>query len=185
MLWLPCPTPPLTITSNFPITAVNEDQVENSNLFMVDLSKKIDIIRDTLTLCSSKEYISGRIEVEPNFDYLVVLANPTQLFPSTTILHLIELVSKEAVSPAYEVFLQAPSHTFINDMMEAPKVDPEQKQDEDQHAKIADLLSFVEEIAKSDTLVKDCKKQIAKMQQGGSADNWFDNAIFPNDYLRT
>ena len=39
---------------------------------------------------------------ESNYDYFVILSNPSQLFPSLTVLHMVDLVSKDATLPPYE-----------------------------------------------------------------------------------
>ena len=119
----------------------------------------IEVIREVLTIRSSKEYLCGKLLCDANYDYLVILANPTQLFPSLTLLHQIDLVSKDSALPPYEILVKTYS--------ESPSVSstPDRKSqkivDEDRDAKIEDLLSFVSEIANSDVLVKDVHQKIA------------------------
>ena len=143
---------------HFPV--MNDDE-SNASQFIMDHSAKIDIIKEVMMINSSKEYITGRQSVDPHYDYLVILGNPTTLFPSLTVLHMVELVSQNAASPPYEMFLRAPSSTFINDMMDPPK-NASKVQDEDKEAKIEDLLDFVTEIARSDSLVKDVSRRFSK-----------------------
>lgn len=139
---------------------ISEDgQETDGGFYMVDMNSKIDVVKQSMTVSSSKEYVSGKHCVDPFYDYLVILGNPSTLFPSTTVLHLVELVSQDAVSPVYEMFLKAPKAAFINDVMEPPK-STEKIQDEDREAKIEDLLNFVTEIAKSDSLISDVKKKL-------------------------
>lgn len=145
-------------------TATDEGQ-ETGDFYMVDINSKIDVVKQSMTVNSSKDYVSGKHSVDPFYDYLVILGNPSTLFPSTTVLHLVELVSQDAVSPVYEMFLKAPKAAFINDVMEPPKTS-EKYQDEDREAKIEDLLNFVTEIAKSDNLVGDVKKKVVGPTSG-------------------
>ena len=118
-------------------------------------------MKDCITVMSSKAYTIGKHLVEPSYDYLVVLVNPSQLFPSATILHTIEVVSKDSVSPPYEIFTRplAPSggENGNDSDFHQPRI-----VDENRDAKIEDLLSFVSEITKSDLMSKDCKKKLEK-----------------------
>ena len=77
--------------------------MKNCELFMLDLSSSLEVVKETTTLNSSKTYISGKLLCDMNYDYLLVLTNPTQLFPTLTVLHLVDLVSKDAMLPPYEI----------------------------------------------------------------------------------
>ena len=126
-------------------------------ILISDSKEDYEVIKESITVMSSKAYTVGKILVEPSYDYLVVLVNPSQLFPSATILHTIEVVSKDSISPPYEIFTQtlAPSNG------ENGNEDNQQRiVDENRDAKIEDLLSFVSEITKSEMMSKDCKKKM-------------------------
>ena len=117
-------------------------------------------MKECITVMSSKAYTIGKHLVEPSFDYLVVLVNPSQLFPSATILHTIEVVSKDSASPPYEIFTQ-PLATSGGENGNGHEYQAKAI-DENREAKIEDLLSFVSEITKSDLMSKDCKKKLEK-----------------------
>jgi hypothetical protein len=51
------------------------------------------------------------------------MANPNQLFPSMTILHLVEVVSKNAASPAYDFFVKKSSIKSITVLSNEPNLD--------------------------------------------------------------
>ena len=162
------------IAFHFSLSVENKDEMENCELFMLDMSASVEVIKEPMTLNSSKIYISGKILCDSSYDYLVILSNPTQLFPSLTVLHLVDLVSKDASKPPYEISPSvqekaksrnvadwgfAPPSTKKN-----PSNDPESKiKDEEKEAKIIDLLNFVREIAKSEDLTKD--NRVKKLSQ--------------------
>ena len=95
-----------------------------------------------------------------------MLSNPTHLFPSLTVLHLVDLVSKDASKPPYEIspsVQEKAKSRNVPDWGFAPPSlikhssnEAESKlKDEETDAKIIDLLNFVREIAKSEDLTKD------------------------------
>ena len=125
------------------------------------LGKKDDyeVVKESITVMSSKAYCVGKIPVDPSFDYYVILTNPSQLFPSATILHTIEVVSNDTIDPPYQIFTVPP--TQANSEMEENGQKAKVK-DENREAKIEDLLTFVCEITKSDLMSKECKKKLEK-----------------------
>ena len=141
--------------------------MENCELFMLDMSASVEVIKEPMALNSSKIYISGKLLCDSNYDYLVILSNPTQLFPSSvTVLHLVDLVSKDASKPPYEIspsVQEKAKSRNVADWGFAPSSskkkssnDAESKlKEEEKEAKIIDLLNFVREIAKSEDLTKD------------------------------
>ena len=114
-------------------------------------------MKESITVMSSKDYFVGKIPVEASFDYYVILTNPSQLYPSATILHTVEVVANDTIDPPYEIFTCPPP---------PPNSEKEEKVDkvidENREAKIEDLLTFVCEITKSDLMSKDCKKKLEK-----------------------
>ena len=138
--------------------------MKNCEHFMLDLSSSVEVVMETTTLNSSKTYISGKQLCDMNYDYLLVLNNPSQLFPSLTVLHLVDLVSKDAVLPPYEIppSVQENSNTsnkgwhFLS-KNPSTSAKSDKTHDEDREAKIVDLLNFVQEISKSEDLIKDSR----------------------------
>ncbi len=65
---------------------------------------RLEVVREAVGVrCSKKEYNIGKLACDPGFIYLVVLENPNYLFPSISVLHSVELVSKDSASPPYEL----------------------------------------------------------------------------------
>ena len=137
--------------------------MENCERFMLDLSSTVEVVKEAVALNSSKIYISGKLLCDASYDYLVILSNPTQLFPTLTVLHLVDLVSKDAAKPPYEIS-NTPENssrdntchlTSTNSISEKLNSNSGKFQDEEKEAKILDLLNFVQEIAKSEDLIKD------------------------------
>ena len=148
--------------------------MENCELFMLDLSATVEVIKEPMTLNSSKIYISGKILCDSSYDYLVILSNPTQLFPSLTVLHLVDLVSKDASKPPYEISPSVQEKAKSRNVADWGFAPPSSKKkssndaeskliDEEKEAKIIDLLNFVREIAKSEDLTKD--NRVKKLSQ--------------------
>ena len=79
---------------SFIFLALNDDSATNE--FSTDPSNSMEVAREAETIPSSKDYTIGKIPCEYPFDYLLVLSNPCQIFPSTTILHLVDLISENA-----------------------------------------------------------------------------------------
>ena len=80
---------------SFIFLALNDDD-SATNEFSTDPSNSVEVAREAETIPSSKDYTIGKIPCEYPFDYLLVLSNPCQIFPSTTILHLVDLTSENA-----------------------------------------------------------------------------------------
>lgn len=156
------------------ITSTNQQATNNEikpeyNQLYASFSKKDDyeVVKESMTVMSSKAYCVGKIPVEPSFDYYVILTNPSQLFPSATILHTIEVVSNDTIDPPYQIFTCPPTNSEIEEIgHQKPKV-----KDENREAKIEDLLTFVCEITKSDLMSKECKKKLEKTLSKASPKN--------------
>ena len=128
--------------------------MENCERFMLDLSSTVEVVKEVVTLNSSKIYISGKLLCDVSYDYLVILSNPTQLFPSLTVLHLVDLISKDAVKPPYEIS-NPPEKSPCSSHLTSTSSSSDKFRDEEKEAKILDLLNFVQEIAKSEDLIKE------------------------------
>lgn len=73
-----------------------------------DLSASFETMEGPRKIQGSKVYTTGRMSCEINYSYTLVLSNQNQFFPSLTVLHCIELVSRDCISAPYEMFLEAP-----------------------------------------------------------------------------
>ena len=129
-----------------------------TNIYFLGKKDDYEVVKESMTVMSSKAYCVGKIPVEPSFDYYVILTNPSQLFPSATILHTIEVVSNDTIDPPYQIFTCPP--TQANSEMEEIGHQKPKVKDENREAKIEDLLTFVCEITKSDLMSKECKKKL-------------------------
>ena len=72
-------------------TANNDPEASE---FVINPAFQIETVREAETIQTSKEYTVGKNSCHFPYDYLVVLTNPSQLFPSTTVLHMVDLVSE-------------------------------------------------------------------------------------------
>ena len=75
----------------FYFTAHNEPETSE---FVINPAFQIETVREPETIQTSKEYTIGKNPCHFPYDYLVVITNPSQLFPSTTVLHMVDLVSE-------------------------------------------------------------------------------------------
>ena len=138
-----------------------------TNIYFLGKKDDYEVVKESMTVMSSKAYCVGKIPVEPSFDYYVILTNPSQLFPSATILHTIEVVSNDTIDPPYQIFTCPPTNSEMEEIgHQKPKV-----KDENREAKIEDLLTFVCEITKSDLMSKECKKKLEKTLSKASPKN--------------
>ena len=128
--------------------------------FITDPKFSLEIARESEVIPSSKNYTTGKMACNQPYDYLLVIANPCQLFPSTTILHMIELVSEAAASPCYSVFVKPKVVSSLEE--QTPKLTRSDDEILEREAKIDDLLSFVSEIAKNEKDKDECRKNLLR-----------------------